>query len=270
MRGIDHIVVAVRDLAAAARSYEAQGFRLTPVARHPWGTENRLIQLDGAFLELLSVPAGVDIPAPARGAFSFGAFNRDFLAAGEGASMVVLDSTDPAADRAAFEAAGLRLFEPFGFEREATGPDGAVRKVGFDLTFTEDPDAPSVGWFTCRNRYPENFWKPEFQQHGNGVRALAEVILIARDPADHHIFLQAVTGVRALRATSLGIECRTARGLVSILSPVAYEGLYGVSAGEPATWPRIAALRLAGPGVAARRVIAASDNRGLMLILDPA
>lgn len=268
-RGIDHLVVAVRDLDRAAAAYEANGFTLTPRARHPWGTENRLVQLDGAFIELLTVPAGVDIAAPGKGSFSFGGFNRDFLSRHEGASMLVLDSVDPVSDRAGFATAGLKVFEPFGFEREAIGPDGQVRKVSFDLTFTADPDAPALGFFTCRNRYPENFWKPEYQTHGNGAQSLAEVILVAGDPADHHVFLEAFTGVRELRATSLGIECKTARGLISILSPVAYEGLYGLPVGPRAALPRIAALRLTGGSVPARRIIPAASNFGLDLILDP-
>lgn len=270
IRGLDHVVVAVHDLDQAAAHYETLGFTVTPKARHPWGTENRLVQLQGAFLELLTVPAGVELAAPGQGVFSFGAFNRDFLARGEGASMLVLDSVDPDADRAVFAAAGLSLFEPFGFERTATAPDGSARKVGFDLTFTADPDAPDIGFFTCRNRYPENFWKPEYQRHANGALDLADVILVARDPADHHVFLEAFTGVRELRSTSLGIECRTARGLITILSPVAFEGLYGLSVGGASTLPCIAAVRLTGPSIRTRKVIAAADNFGLGLVLDPA
>lgn len=271
-RGLDHVVIAVRDLDRAAEAFEALGFTLTPRARHPWGTENRLVQLDGTFLELLTVPAGASI-VPATGtAFSFGRFNQDFLQKREGASMLVLDSTSAAEDRAAFVAAGLPVFDPFSFGREATAPDGSVRKVGFDLTFTRDADAPETGFFTCHNLYPENFWKPEFQRHANGATALAEVILVARDPADHHVFLEAFAGVRELRATSLGIECQTARGKISILSPVAYQHLFGQPAADalPEQLPCIAALRVTGASVAARRIIPAADLCGVTLVMEPA
>ncbi|WP_146038764.1 VOC family protein, partial [Paracoccus sp. SY] len=44
MRHIDHVVVAVRDLDGAADLYARLGFQVGPRNRHPWGTENRIIQ----------------------------------------------------------------------------------------------------------------------------------------------------------------------------------------------------------------------------------
>ncbi|WP_349360533.1 VOC family protein [Stappia sp.] len=226
-RGLDHVVWAVRDLDAAAAHLERLGFTVTPRARHPWGTENRLVQLNGFFIEVLTVGADADIPAPSDTVFSFGAHNRDFLARGEGASMLVTESRDPAADRAAFARAGLAVFEPFSFEREQRRADGSVRKVGFDLTFTRDPDDPALGFFTCFNRYPENFWSPEYQAHANGVRDLAAVVIVCEDPADHHIFYSAFTGVREMRATSLGITISTPRGDVRLMPRAIYRSLFG-------------------------------------------
>jgi len=226
-RGLDHVVWAVRDLGAAAAHLERLGFTVTPRARHPWGTENRLVQLNGFFIELLTVGSDADIPEPTDTAFSFGAHNRDFLARGEGASMLVTDSLDPAADRAAFAQAGLAVFEPFSFEREQRRSDGSVRKVGFDLTFTRDPDDAALGFFTCFNRYPDNFWSSAYQAHANGVRDLAAVVIVCEDPADHHIFYSAFTGVREMRATSLGITISTPRGDVRLMPRGIYRSLFG-------------------------------------------
>ena len=50
-RGIDHLVLAVRDLEKARTFYQRLGFTLTPRAQHPWGTANHLAQLNGCFLE---------------------------------------------------------------------------------------------------------------------------------------------------------------------------------------------------------------------------
>jgi len=272
VRGLDHLVVAVKDLDAAFHAYTALGFTVTPENRHPWGTANRLIQLDGFFIELLSVADPDLIEEPEGSRFSFGAFNRDFLASREGASMLVLESRDPALDRAEFEKAGLEVFDPFSFERTANLADGSTARVAFDLTFLRDPLGPGVGYFTCRNRFPENFWKPDFQRHDNCAQGVGAVYLIAEDPSDHHAFLGGFTGQREMRATSLGLELKTPRGKISVLTPRAYRSLAGDEAANAVRGglPQIAALEIACAGLAEKRVIAADRLFGLTVILSPA
>lgn len=46
MRRIDHIVIPVRDLDRAAKVYRKLGLQVGARNRHPWETENRLIQFD--------------------------------------------------------------------------------------------------------------------------------------------------------------------------------------------------------------------------------
>ena len=229
-RGFDHVVWTVRDLAAAARFMEQAGFRVTPRARHPWGTENHLVQLDGFFVEILGIGDETLIPEAVGDSFSFGAFNRDFVKSREGVSMLVMESRDPAADRADFEQAGLHVYEPFSFGREAKLPDGGIRKVGFDLTFVRNDSDPAHGFFTCLNRYPENFWSAEYQTHPNGATALESVVIVCDEPAEQHIFYAAFTGRREMRATSLGITIETPRGRLHLMPPAAFASLYGIEA----------------------------------------
>ncbi|PVB62726.1 VOC family protein [Labrenzia sp. 011] len=272
VRGLDHLVVAVKDLDAAFRTYSALGFTVTPENRHAWGTSNRLIQLDGFFIELLAVADPELIEQPEEGAFSFGAFNRDFLTRREGASMLVLESRDPERDRADFADAGLQTFEPFSFERVANLADGSTARVAFDLTFLRDPLAPKIGYFTCHNRYPENFWKPAFQNHENGAQSVKAVYLLAEDPSDHHEFLGGMTGQREMRATSLGVELQTPRGKISVLTPRAFRDLLGEEAANAVHGdvPQIAALEISCKGLGETKTIPASDLFGLTLVLSPA
>lgn len=245
-RAIDHLVMPVRDLEAARALYAALGFLLTPVARHPWGTENSLVQFPGAFLELLAVADPTTIPEASGRFFSFGAFNRDFLAAREGISMLVLESADEAADRAAFAAAGLPVYDPFRFERQATRPDGSVRSVAFSLTFTSDVAMPEAGFFTCRQHFPENFWNPEVQRHPNGATGLAELVMVAPDPDDLRSFFARFTG-GAPRAVDGGFAIDTGRGTVTVATPAGVEARLGPGLPTPpADTPRFAAVRLAG------------------------
>jgi catechol 2,3-dioxygenase-like lactoylglutathione lyase family enzyme len=143
-RGLDHIVHAVHDLDAAAELYRRAGFTVGARNRHPWGTHNRIVQFPGSFVELITVGEPELIRPPSAGVFSFGGFTRDFLARGEGLSMLVLEGKGAAADVAAFEKAGIGRFDQFDFEREAKRVDGSTVKVAFSLALASDPMAPDT------------------------------------------------------------------------------------------------------------------------------
>ena len=179
MTGIDHVVLAARDLAALSQFYERLGFTLTPQAQHPFGTGNRLAQLQGNFIELLSVTKPDDVPEAGPDAYSFGAYNRDYLKTGDGMSMLALTSDGWEADRARFERSGFKLHAPFAFGRKARQPDGSEVKLDFRLTFLTDPALPRAPFFTCNHRHPaEIFWKPQYQTHANGARRIVEVQMV--------------------------------------------------------------------------------------------
>lgn len=227
-RPIDHLVLAVRDLDAARTTFQRLGFTLTPVARHPFGTMNSLAQFGGSFLEILAVADEAAIPPGDGTHFSFGAFNRDYLEAGEGLSMLVLKSTDAAADRADLTRHDLRVYEPFGFERTAKAPDGTERKVAFSLTFTSDSRLKQAGFFTCQHHYPENFWRPEYQRHPNGAQAIASAVMVTRDPADFHEFFTYLTGQHEMTATTLAVSFDLGGGSrIEIMSPVGFKAFFG-------------------------------------------
>lgn len=195
-RPINHVVLAVAGLDAAAARWEALGFTLTPRAAHEdrMGTSNRLAQLaERNFVELLEVdrPHGQmpHDPAAVPPVFSFGAHNRAFLETGPGMSMLVFATDDAAADVDSFRRAGLDTYAPFSFERQATLPDGSGVTVGFTLAFATSPLLPGLAVFSCENRAQEHFWKPAFQRHDNGATGIAAVYLAAAEPDAHAPFL---------------------------------------------------------------------------------
>src|SRR5205814_2093828 len=181
------IVHAIRDLDAAGEFYRRAGFTVGARNRHPWGTHNRIVQFPGVFVELLSIGEPELIAPGTPNSFSFGGFARDFLAHDEGLAMLVLEGRGAAADAEAFRTAGIGDFKVFDFEREAKRPDGSTVKVAFSLAFAADSGAPDTGFFTCQHRFPENFWNPAFQNHPNTAARIAGVVLVAENPADHHI-----------------------------------------------------------------------------------
>src|SRR3546814_12037119 len=56
LRGVDHVLVGVRNLEAARDTYRRLGFTVSPRGRHlGWGTANYCIMFPGASIELLGI-----------------------------------------------------------------------------------------------------------------------------------------------------------------------------------------------------------------------
>ncbi|MCB8820717.1 VOC family protein [Microvirga rosea] len=218
-RRIDHLVVAVRDLDQAAAFYKRLGFQVGTRNRHPWGTENRIIQFRTSFIELITIGEGAAIAAPTDRAFSFGAFIRDYLQDREGLAMLVLDSQDAEADARAFAQAGIGAFEPFHFERKGVRPDGSEVHVAFSLAFAAMPSLTRAGFFVCQQHYPENFWNPAFQIHDNRAEDVAVVALSIPDPDRHEGFLRAFTGEVPSRPSLNDLSYRLAGGHLDVMTP---------------------------------------------------
>lgn len=242
-RALDHLVLAVRDLDAAGAFYERLGFQVGARNRHPWGTENRIVQFPGTFLELITVGEGAAIPDHREGVFSFGAFVRDYLTKYEGFAMLVLASSDAKSDKAVFDKAGIGGFDDFYFEREGVRPDGTPVEVSFTLAFARDALNTQNGFFVCEQHRPENFWNEKAQVHPNGTKRLASVTMLAHDPSDHAEFFSHFTGIRAFSATSAGLRFETDHGEVEVLSEPAYQFEFGSAL--PIHTPALAAFTVA-------------------------
>lgn len=250
-RGIDHLVLAVRDLEAARDLYARLGFTLTPRAQHPFGTDNSLVQLQGCFLELLAVARPEEILPHGPDNFSFAAYNREFLARRQGQSMLAFASADARADRDEFRAKGIRTYAPLDFSRRAKLPDGAEVTVGFSLAFVNDPRLPDCAMFVCQQHAPEHFWKPDYQRHGNGAAGIEAVYLVAADPRALAGLFAALQGPASVVETSEGLDVATDRGTIWVLTPAAFAARFpGARIPDAPPTPYFAGFRLAlgGPG----------------------
>jgi glyoxalase-like protein len=107
---LDHVIFAVADLAAAAQELE-EHHGLAPVAggRHPgWGTENRIVPLGDAYLELIAVADEFEAAASPFGRWVAAGRGRAGAASPLGWA-VRTDDLDAIAERLALEArAGSR------------------------------------------------------------------------------------------------------------------------------------------------------------------
>jgi catechol 2,3-dioxygenase-like lactoylglutathione lyase family enzyme len=269
-RGIDHVIHLVRDLDAAAATYEKLGFLVSSRNKHPFGTHNRIVQLDGSYVEILEVAEPEKIQGEGSPT-SFAHFHRDFLSRnGEGLSGLVLASNDANADKAAFDKAGFGGFPVFDFGRMGKRPDGSEAELAFSLSFLREPGSPDVMTFVAHHKRPENFWFKELQAHRNGASRVACAVFTSESPTDHQYFLQAWTGIRDLRSTSLGVIAETPRGDVQITERRPFEDAF---AGTPPASKglRLSAVTFSGNATKIRNAvsesgIAAQERNGRLVI----
>jgi hypothetical protein len=239
-RAVDHLVIAARDLPEQAALYRRLGFQVGARNRHPWGTENHIVQFDGAFLELIGLGDEFAAPHPSEAVYPFAGFLARYLGRREGLAMMVMRSADAEADRRGFEAAGIGSLARFDFARKGRRPDGREVEVAFSLAFAASPALPETGFFVCQQRFPEKFWSPAAQVHPNAALGVAGLTLVCDEPDRAEPFLAAfldapaltIAGGAAFAADGTRVECLTIQG---------YAALYGA----PAAAPGLAAMRIA-------------------------
>jgi hypothetical protein len=246
-RPLDHIVHAVVDLDGAADFYRKLGFTVGARNRHSWGTHNHLVQLDGFYIEILTVaePELIERDAEHAGlARHFGAFHRDAIARGQGLTMLLLQSDDVAGDATAFARAGIGQSAELIFTRQGQQSDGTVTTHGFSLAFVTDPMSPHTGFAIARRHNSAKFWNKALQAHPNSAHDVHGVVLVADNPTDHYIFLEAYTGQRALHSTSIGLRAETPRGAVEVVEPISFSDRFGVTPHVEGDAMTFAALRI--------------------------
>ena len=244
MKGLDHIVLCVNDLNEAADRYRKLGFTVTPRAQHPFGTHNCIVQLDGFFLELLTVAEPDKIPPAQPGSFSFARFNQTYLAKQQGASMLVMDTEDFRKDNVLARQAGLDTYQPFEFSRKAVLPGKKIVEVSFGMNFVTDQATPMAAFFTCQQFQPEFFWNNDYQRHDNTAREIIEVCLVTRDPTQLVPFMENFTGCSISSSDQCGAILQTQRGRVAILTPAAFEKRYQATSPDVSNGAQLAGFTI--------------------------
>jgi hypothetical protein len=242
MKDINHLVLAGQDLEALRSAYQALGFAVKPRGQLPFGISNSIVQLQGSYLELLSVTG--DVPEHSPGQFSFGAFNRDYLARHEGFSMLVLDTPDSRADIRSWRAAGLQAYEPFDFSKMAKTHDGANVELSFSLAFVSHPAAPWFGLFACQYDRPEFYAQPQYLNHSNAASTVQDVWITGEAAPDLADFMSKVTGASSVRKSADLTVLQTRTGAIILARPQAFEAAFGVPAPHPEDGPHLAGFTI--------------------------
>jgi len=170
IRGIDHVVVAVRDLDRAQHTFERLGFTLTPRGYHTLGSANHCIMFGSDYIELLALPQ----PHPAL------AYYSDFLGKGEGLAALAFATDDAHAAFAELDAAGIAADAPLDFSRPVRLAEGE-RDAAFRIVQLPPALTPGCRSFLCQHYTRDLVWRADYQSHALGVTGLAAVAVIAED-----------------------------------------------------------------------------------------
>lgn len=218
-RPIDHLVLASHDLEGIAGGYRRLGFLVGGRNRHPWGTENHIVQLDGAFLELIGLGGNFEPLGADNAAAPFANTLARYIAGREGLAMLALRSDDAVADARHFAEWGIGLGKPLHFGRTAEGPDGSRREVSFTVAFAHDQAMPRTEFFVCQHHRPENFWNAAAQSHPNTARRLKGVLQVTEQPFQCAELLGRLFGQDAVKAAGWGILVETEGGPIEVMTP---------------------------------------------------
>jgi len=266
-RAVDHLVIAARDLPEQAALYRRLGFQVGARNRHPWGTENHIVQFPHAFLELIGLGDEFAAPHPSEAVYPFAGFLAYYLGRREGLAMMVMRSTDADADQRAFAAAGIGGLARFDFARKGRRPDGREVEVAFSLAFAATEAMPEAGFFVCQQRFPENFWSSAAQIHPNGALGVAGLTLVHEEPETVGGFLSAFLGAAA-RPAAEGLEFAIDGGAVECLTSSGFAARYGAApSGAGLAAARIAVADRAACGrLLAENRVPTRDHGGMTIV----
>ncbi len=168
--GIDHVVIAARDLDSAQDTFRRMGFTLTPRGHHTLGSENHCVVFGHDYFELLMVPQRL----PGR------EYYYDFARIGDGLAAIALKTDNARGAFGELTAAALAPSEPVDFSRPVQIA-GGTKTASFRITQLGLEQTPGGQVFLCQHFTRDAVWRPEYQTHANAATGLAAVAIVSAD-----------------------------------------------------------------------------------------
>ncbi len=228
--GLDHVIIAVKDLDAGEAAMSRLGFRPTPRGYHSahMGTANSTIVLpDNTYFEVLGVVSDTQR-------------SRDILAGvdqGRHLFGVAMKTGDAAGAQAAFAQRSVSAGPVNDFSRPVELP-GGTRDAAFRTAHIAAEASQGIYAFVCQHLTPDVVWRPDYLEQPNAVVGLEEVVACASD-------LDAVEAAwgrfvdMAIGRSQDGVTFDLGNGRLTFLSPAAFERRFGE---RPANDPGLGAL----------------------------
>jgi catechol 2,3-dioxygenase-like lactoylglutathione lyase family enzyme len=238
---LDHVIIGVKDLAVAAKTFERLGFRLTPRGVHEGkGTGNHCVMFGNAYIELLGI---VDHEEAAR---SNSRLTKLVSERGEGGIGLAYGGDDADEIVRRVRQAGIEAEDPSDLARPLD-LDGERQMVRFRNVMLPKSEPRGLIQFVCTHLTPDlTRARHEWELHANGAIQLTGVTIIADDVQEPlHSWLRRLTS----REVSIGRDSRISIPLenlsLAVATPDGLRQLFGRAASDLPKPPAIAVLNFA-------------------------
>jgi catechol 2,3-dioxygenase-like lactoylglutathione lyase family enzyme len=218
---IDHVVIAVSDLDAAAVQYRKLGFTLSPKGIHSavLGSANHTIMLQHDYFELLTVLTPTERNT----------HWRKKLGEGGGIAGIALTTDDAAEAHMIWSAAGFQPDDLIKFSRQVVRQDGVALEARFEVVSLNTVPETGVRVFVCSQPTREAVWLPELTTHANTAKGIKRVIIASTEPARAVAqWLRLIPYSRASE-TSDGMEIALGGQAIEFISHQIAEARFGIA-----------------------------------------
>jgi catechol 2,3-dioxygenase-like lactoylglutathione lyase family enzyme len=244
--GIDHPLVAVRDLPRAIETYRSLGFFIAPPGQHPWGTSTALALFHHQILEIVSIGDAALLNGYEAGGFRFGRHVEAYLDRSEGVGLTALFTEDAEAVEAELFSRGVPCTGTINFGRDVVKADGQPDRTKTTLKIFRNDVMPRLSFFACQQHRRDLLEFPDRMVHPNGAHGFEAVTIVTDDTNKGAVlaWLLNVHGSR-VRTDHLGhVIVPTTNGHWRVVSAAQFQSLCGIELAPEflADGPRIAAL----------------------------
>ena len=183
---INHVGMAVRDMAATAARYESFGFLLTPFSVHSgaWkpneavkslASGNRCVMFGSNYLEILA-SENAEEPSPRIEAY---------LSRHQGAHIICFNSEDLSSVDRRIAGAGIKTSGIIPLQRDIDTPTG-IQTAKFERVQFAPDDSPEGYIQAATHLTPQYIYQPRYIAHPNGCDRLTEIVVVTED-LDHFV-----------------------------------------------------------------------------------
>ena len=180
----DHLVIIGRDkLEALVQKFSAQGFQLTPIARHNLGSINQLIMLDSTYIELL----GWEHDKPVQRA--------EIANQALGLDALVFRTSDAQKTYQQLLEGGFYVNPVQDLSRESEFLGKSVLVQFKAVRFSEQP-IPGIRIYFCEHLTSEYVWQEKWLQHPNQFSRLEKITIASPDIESNKKLLSRLLNLR--------------------------------------------------------------------------